>query len=104
MKQTDPQLKFRVTTELKERLQIAADAARRPLNSEIIDRLERSFSEDKSGGMSWIKRAKANAPTNTAPEGITDPVEERLDARIDELEQRLRDLENRLPKPLPQCN
>ncbi|MGC1862819.1 MAG: Arc family DNA-binding protein [Methylocystis sp.] len=100
MKQTDPQLKFRITPELKERLQTAADAARRPLNSEIIDRLERSFGEDKSGGMSWIKRVKASALPNAAPEGVTDPVEERLDARIDELEKRLRDLEDRLPKPL----
>ena len=50
--------------------------------------------------MSWIKRFKASALPNAAPEGVTDPVEERLDARIDELEKRLRDLEHRLPKAL----
>jgi hypothetical protein len=45
MKQTDPQLKFRVTAELKAKLQAAADGAFRPLNSEIVERLEASLRE-----------------------------------------------------------
>jgi hypothetical protein len=50
MHQTDPQVKLRVSPELKELLDKAAEAGNRKLSAEIIRRLEWSFAEEKSVG------------------------------------------------------
>lgn len=42
-KQTDPQMKIRLTPELKARIEAAADENNRSMNAEIIARLEASF-------------------------------------------------------------
>ena len=44
MKQSDPQLKLRLPPDLVEKLRASAEELRRPISSEIVDRLERSFS------------------------------------------------------------
>jgi len=43
MARTDPQLNFRIPTELKERLEAAAAENKRSLTGELIARLEQSF-------------------------------------------------------------
>lgn len=46
---TDPQLKLRLPVGLKERIEVCAEAAMRPLSSEIIRRLEWSFRAEARG-------------------------------------------------------
>ncbi len=46
---TDPQIKLRIPSGLKERVQAAAAANNRSMNSEIVARLEQSFSGSGSG-------------------------------------------------------
>lgn len=57
MKQTDPQVKLRLPPELKRKIEVAAAVGKRPLSSEIIARLERTFDTGKGGGLSFIKTA-----------------------------------------------
>jgi predicted DNA-binding protein len=47
MAREDPQMKLRVPTELKARVEEAAQHAGRSLNAEIVHRLERSFVVDE---------------------------------------------------------
>ncbi|TPI58657.1 Arc family DNA-binding protein [Mesorhizobium sp. B3-1-7] len=46
---TAPQLKLRLPSGLKERIEACAEAAMRPLSSEIIRRLEWSFRAEEQG-------------------------------------------------------
>ena len=43
MKQTDPHFKMRLSPELKEQISVAAKAAGRSMNAEIVQRLDESF-------------------------------------------------------------
>lgn len=45
-KQTDPQMKIRLTPELKARIEAAADLNNRSMNAEIIHRLQTTFEMD----------------------------------------------------------
>ena len=57
MKQTDPQLKLRLPTPLMEQIRSAAEQARRPISSEIVERLEKSFAK---GSLTFINKVKLN--------------------------------------------
>ena len=46
MKRTDPQLKLRLPSELRAKLDEAAEGMHRPVSSEIVARLEASFVSD----------------------------------------------------------
>lgn len=58
MTRDDPQMKLRLSPELKERLQESAKAGKRTLNAEITLRLEKSFADD--GAESSIAKSLAN--------------------------------------------
>lgn len=95
-----PPFGLRMQPELKRRVEAAAKANGRSLNSEIVSRLERSFSAEGelSGRMAWIKRAKESAPPNSEIDELVGVIEERLDGRIDAVEAELAELKKLLGK------
>ena len=54
-KQTDPQFKLRMTPEIKERIEKAADQSGRSMNAEILARLETSFREGATEGKDIVQ-------------------------------------------------
>jgi hypothetical protein len=76
LKQTDPQLKLRVPPELMEKIRKAAEEARRPISSEIVDRLESAYAPNKKHWWSDIKQGQ--------PSEITQRLS-RLEERVEEL-------------------
>ncbi|MDG3575708.1 Arc family DNA-binding protein [Rhizobium sp. YJ-22] len=64
MGRDDPQLKLRLTEELKERVTEAAKANNRSVNSEIVARLEESFGENLSLPEDLMRRIKQSARLN----------------------------------------
>ncbi len=74
MKEKPYKFVLRLPTEMRERVVESAVRYRRSINSEIVARLERSFSE--------------GSPTNTAPP-LNPHLEYVLRSRLDENEQRL---------------
>lgn len=54
----EPQFKFRIPSELKEALELAAQTNNRTLTSEIIHRLEKSFSDNHEP---WIAHTRKDA-------------------------------------------
>jgi hypothetical protein len=74
MKQSDPQLKLRLPPALMEKLRSAAEEARRPISSEIAERLEKTFAK---GNLTFINKIKLN---------------EGQDKRITTLEERVAEL------------
>jgi chaperonin cofactor prefoldin len=107
VKQTDPQLKLRLPPALKKKIEKAASDGRRPLSSEIIARLERSFEDEakQAGGMKLTNTAREMA-SNDLSQRIA-KLEERVNAlsvpdfivpqRLEELEERLAKLEENCP-------
>ncbi len=90
--QNPPDMKVRLSAELRRQVEAAAKANNRTLNSEIVSRLERSFMED-AGELARSEMA-AQKLLRMDLSGRPDP----LQKQIDLLEKRVRDLEDRLPK------
>lgn len=95
MSREDAQMKLRLPAALRDMIVASADASKRSLNAEIIDRLEKSF--DESGGVSkdWVTsllRRSVEAATEeilknqSAARGEPSPPVKRL---MDRLELRL---------------
>lgn len=56
MKQTDPQLKLRLPPELMAKIRSASEVARRPISSEVVDRLEKAYAPKSAN---WAKALKS---------------------------------------------
>ena len=56
MKQTDPQLKLRLPPELMAKIRSASEEARRPISSEVVDRLEKAYAPKSQH---WAKTLKS---------------------------------------------
>lgn len=88
MSRTDPPLKIRLPQALKDKVKLASETARRSLNSEIIERLERTFAQDEMAGV----------PDFTASDRL-ETLEKRVDAiLLDPLIDGLAALEARVAK------
>lgn len=59
MKNRAPDMKVRLESDLRQKIEAAAEKNGRTLNAEIADRLERSFS---TSGVNWIRLAKNSVP------------------------------------------
>jgi hypothetical protein len=85
---------LRMQPELKRRVEAAAKANGRSLNSEIVARVERTLQED-----SGILESSAHEVRLSTLEGqVLDyfPLTNKLNKKVQELEKRLSDLENRM--------
>ena len=76
MKQTDPQLKLRLPPELMAKIRAASEEARRPISSEVVDRLEKAYA---TKSQHWAKALKS-LPVPDYDKRIVD-----LEARVSEL-------------------
>ena len=83
MKQTDPQLKLRLPPELMDNIRSAAEAARRPISSEIVARLEWSFTND---GVPFVRLTDLTEPIRPLKKGDI------LGGRLNRLEEEIKTL------------
>lgn len=99
MSREDPQLKVRVSPELKERLVEAAESGKRSVNAEIVARLEATFEEGAEHGP-----VSTHAPllTDLLPSGLAARVRSAAEARGQSAEEEIvQALEAAFPPPPP---
>ena len=60
MKETPPDMKVRLSADLREKIGEAARANNRTLNSEIVFRLEASFRQGDEAEPGWLEKAQAS--------------------------------------------
>ena len=90
MSRTDTQLKFRISPELKPKLERAARSNKRSINMEVIARLEQSFK---------IERQSPTGASGSAPQNVGIPAQGNYtEVRLTEVEQELDALKKRVAK------
>jgi hypothetical protein len=85
MTDAPPDMKVRMSSDLRQKIKDASDANNRTMNAEIVARLEASFAEG------WLERAQQSPLIRMEKRLIG--VQAQVDGRMDEFEQRIAALE-----------